>query len=84
MTDKDFETQSENAAELLTNDGYFARYRQHLSEGISRREAWEATEKDLPLGGRRFLSFTAFKNALTLERSGKQSATIRLQFDKVT
>lgn len=80
MIDKDFELHSE----LLTNDGYFARYRQHLSAGVSRREAWQRTENDLPLGGRRFVSFTAFKNALTLERSGKQSATVRLQFDKVT
>ena len=80
MIDKDFELRSE----LLTNGGYFARYRQHLSAGVSRREAWRRTENDLPFGGRRFASFTAFKNALTLERSGRLPATIRLQFDKVT
>jgi len=75
MTDKDFELR----AELLTNDGYFARYRQHLSEGISRREAWERTESELPLGLRRFQSLTSLKDALTRERRGTLSATVRLQ-----
>ena len=75
MTDKDFET----AAEILTNDGYFARYRQHLRNCQTNREAWEATEADLPLGLRRFQSFEAFKSALHRERKGHLSSTVRLQ-----
>lgn len=79
MIDKDFELQSEKTAELLTNDGYFARFRQHISDGKSRREAWEATESELPFGLRRFQSLTSLKDALTRERRGTLSATVRLQ-----
>ncbi len=79
MIDKDFELQTERAAELLTNDGYFARFRQHIADGKTRREAWEATESELPFGLRRYSSLTAFKNALTRERSGHLSNTVRLQ-----
>ena len=79
MTDKDFEIASERAADLLTNDGYFARYREHLAECRTRREAWQATENELPFGLRRYESFGAFKNALTLERRGRLSKTVRLQ-----
>lgn len=78
MTDKDFEIEVGKAAELLTNAGYFTRYRNHLAT-MNCRAAWEATESELPFGLRRFLSFEAFKNALTRERNGHLSETVRLQ-----
>lgn len=78
MIDKDFEMLSERA-KLLSNEGYFARYREHLASGKNGREAWEATESEMPFGLRRFQNHTSFKDALLRERRGKLSNTIRLQ-----
>lgn len=78
MIDKDFELQSERAAELLTNDGYFARYREHRASGKNCRESWEAVESELPLGLRRFQNHTSFKDALLKERTGKLPPLPRL------
>ena len=79
MAEKDFKRQAERSAELLTNDGYFNRFRQHLADGKSRRKAWEAVEGELPLGLRRYTNFTSLKDALKRERKGSLSQTVRLQ-----
>lgn len=77
MIDKDFEMLSDRA-KLLSNEGYFARYREHLASGKNGREAWEATESEMPLGLRRFQNHTSFKDALLKERTGKLPAIPRL------
>ncbi len=77
MIDKDFETFSEKAR-LLSNEGYFARYREHLAAGKSGREAWEAVESEMPLGLRRFQNHTSFKDALLKERTGRLPQLPRL------
>ena len=78
MIDKDFET----AAELLTNDGYFSRYRQHRSDGKNCREAWEATENEMPLNLRRYRNHNSFKDALLKERKGGLTDYPRLTYCK--
>ena len=77
MIDKDFETLGERAR-LLSNEGYFARYREHLATGKSGREAWEAVENEMPLGLRRFQCHTSFKDALLKERTGRLPQLPRL------
>jgi hypothetical protein len=79
MIDKDFETISEKV-KLLSNEGYFARYREHLATGKSRREAWEAVEAEMPLSLRRFKNHTSFKNALLTEAEGKLPESPRLTY----
>jgi hypothetical protein len=76
MIDKDFEL----AAELLTNEGYFRRYREHRAGGKNCREAWAAVEAEIPLGLRRFRNHTAFKDALLKERRGILPVLPRLTY----
>lgn len=78
MIDKDFEIH----AELLTNDGYFTRYRQHRADGLNCREAWEAVENELPLGLRRYRNHSAFKDALLKERKGILPVLPRLTYQQ--
>lgn len=56
MIDRDFEQR----AALLTNDGYFDRIRELCRDGKSVKEAWEHVESELPLGLRRFTTYTSF------------------------
>lgn len=78
MQDRDFEQISERAA-LLSNAGYFARYRELIAVK-SCRAAWAQVESEIPLGLRRFVSYAAFKEALRLETRRQLSATVRLQY----
>ncbi len=77
MIDRDFEQQSERAA-LLSNEGYFSRYRELIAH-MGCRSAWEKVESEMPFGLRRFVSYDAFKKALRFERLGILPNTIRLQ-----
>lgn len=77
MTDKDFEIKIEAQAALLTNDGYFARYRQ-LIASVSCRRAWEQVESEMPFGLRRFTSYDSFKKALRMERQARLPHIVRL------
>lgn len=81
MTDRDFEIRIEAQAALLTNDGYFARYRQ-LIASVTCRRAWEQVESELPFGGRRFLTYESLKDALRKERSGELSEVAMIKFTK--
>lgn len=67
----------EKEHDLLTNEGYFERYRDHLAESASCRIAWAKTEADLSavFGGRlrRFMSHKAFQNALKIEQKRRAS-----------
>lgn len=81
MTDKDFEIRIEAQAALLTNDGYFTRYRQ-LIASVSCRRAWEQVESEMPFGGRRFLTYESFKDALRKERRGELSEVATIKFIK--
>ena len=78
MRDTDFERQTAKAAALFTNDGYFGRYRELLSD-MRCRAAWEQLESEMPLGLRRFVSYDAFKKALRDERRATLSTIVRLQ-----
>lgn len=83
MTDKDFEIRIEAQAALLTNDGYFARYRQ-LIASVSCRRAWEQVESEIPFGGRRFLTYESLKDALRRERRGELSDVAMIKFTKAS
>lgn len=74
MLDKEFEL----ASELFSNAGYFGRYRHHLAT-MNCRQAWEATESEMPFGLRRFTSYDSFKKALRLERRDELPQVVRLQ-----
>lgn len=78
MIDKEFELQIEAQAALLTNEGYFERYRYHLSVSTTCKAAWEATEAELPFGLRRFTHYQSFQKALRMERNGALSDTVIL------
>lgn len=67
MIDKEFELRIEAQAALLTNEGYFERYRYHLSVSTTCKAAWEATEAELPFGLRRFTHYQSFQKALRME-----------------
>lgn len=71
MIDKEFELQMEAQAALLTNEGYFERYRYHLSISTTCKAAWEATESELPFGLRRFTHYQSFQKALRMETKKK-------------
>ena len=65
MTDTDFEQR----AALLTNDGYFGRVRE-LSQTMSMTEAWQTVESELPFGLRRFTHYISFETARVKEAKG--------------
>lgn len=69
MKDKDFELLEERKA-LLTDDGYFARYRV-LCQHCRSREAWTTVETELleAFNVRRFLTYAACHQAM-LRHSG--------------
>lgn len=77
MIDRDFEQISERAA-LLSNAGYFARYRELIAVKTC-RAAWEQVESEIPLGLRRFMSYDSFKKALRQERRDELPEVVRLQ-----
>lgn len=81
MIDKDFELRTEKSAALLTNEGYFRRYREHLGK-MNCREAWEAVEKEMPFGLTRFSTYDSFKKGLRQERKKELPAVVRLQMGK--
>lgn len=68
------------ALRLVTNEGYFARYREHRAAGHSCRVAWAKTENELreglPLS--RFNSYASFVEGLRYEK--KKSRTHRVMF----
>ena len=53
MIDKSVEMDFEARAALLTNEGYFGRFRE-LSQTMTSREAWQQVESELPFGLRRY------------------------------
>ncbi len=77
MVDKDTEICFEQSAALLTNEGYFARYRVHLAT-MTCRVAWETVESEMPLGLTRFSTYDSFKKALRRERGNNLPAQVRL------
>lgn len=79
MIDRDFEQYCEKSVALLSNAGYFARYRELIAVKTC-RAAWEQVESEIPLGLRRFVSYPAFKEALRLETRKQLSPTVRLQY----
>ena len=82
MIDKDFELLAERKA-LLTDDGYFARYRQ-MCQQYDSRNAWTAVECELhdSFGVRRFLTYSACHQAMLRNngaiRTKKKRLSIRL------
>lgn len=79
MTDKQTEVHFEETAVLMTNAGYFARYRHYIST-MSCRAAWEQVESELPFGLRRFSSYDAFKKALREKGNDEHSEMVRFSF----
>lgn len=77
MTDTDFERLSEKA-ELLTNKGYFKRYRE-LAPQIGVVNAWLQVESEMPFGIRRYSDFAAFERAKKKESNGTLSETVYLR-----
>lgn len=61
MKDTDFE-QISARAKLLTNEGYFARFRE-LAPEIGVTAAWQQVESELPFDLIRYSSFHAFEAA---------------------
>jgi hypothetical protein len=65
---------------LVTNEGYFTRYREHRAAGHSCRVAWAKTENELrqglPLS--RFNSYPSFVEGLRYEK--KKTRTQRVMF----
>lgn len=78
MIDRDFEQYCEKSVALLSNAGYFARYRELIAVKTC-RAAWEQVESEIPLGLRRFTSYGAFKEALRLERGRALPEIARFQ-----
>ena len=78
MIDTSIEIEFTKQAALLTNAGYFDRYRVHLA-AMNCRLAWEQVEKELPFGLRRFTTYDSFKKALRQERRRELSQIVRLQ-----
>lgn len=79
MIDRDFEQQSERAT-LLSNKGYFSRYRE-LSQTMGVMKAWEQVEKELPLGLTRYTTFSAFEAAKRKEKEGRLNTTVYLRYE---
>jgi hypothetical protein len=65
---------------LITNQGYFARYREHLAAGHPCRVAWAKTENELCeyLNIRRYNTYPSFCDGLRYER--KKRLTKRVMF----
>lgn len=76
MTDKATEIYFEQSATLLTNEGYFSRYRTYIST-MTCRAAWEQVESEMPLGLRRFSTYDSFKKALRQEREHALPNSVR-------
>lgn len=68
MKDTDFERISESAS-LLTNRGYFDRFRE-LQPELGVKGAWARLESELPLGLRRYTHYHAFEAAKKKEAEG--------------
>ena len=72
------DTEFERKAALLTNDGYFSRFRE-LAQEMGVEQAWEAVESELPFGLRRYTSYTAFLAAKTREAKGELNEVVFLK-----
>ena len=77
MKDTEFEQLSERAT-LLTNKGYFNRFRE-LAPEIGIVNAWLQVESELPFGIRRYSDFAAFERAKKREAEGTLSETVYLR-----
>jgi len=73
------DTEFEQKARLLTNDGYFERFRE-LAPEMGVRAAWERLEGELPLGLRRFTNYTAFEKAKAKEQKRELPELIVFKF----
>lgn len=63
---------------LLTNDGYFARFRE-LAQDMTVLAAWQQLESELPHGIRRYTSYTSFLAAKKRESKGRLGYVIYLK-----
>lgn len=65
-------------SELLTNEGYFTRFRE-LAQEMTVLAAWEHLESEMPFGIRRYTSYTAFLAAKKREAKGRLGCVIYLK-----
>lgn len=67
---------------MLKPSEYFARYGQHLSEGVKAESAWIETERDffIAYGFRRFLTYESFRDAHAKFRRGHKFRRVVIHF----
>ena len=68
--------------DVLTNEQYFKRYEQHLSQLRDGKKAWIATERDLfnQTHFRRYLYYTSFMVCLSRYRADEISDNVKLKY----